>query len=841
MTELFLLKTLDKLHLSFGNHRRFDLVWKWLRVEEILQMNLGRSWIRTGCVLFVIALMGSSCNNTRYLQADQALYKDSRVIWDTQDEIEDPFHEVKDLQNDLGSFEKQEANSKILGVFLFKLWFYNLLSQSEEGFLKAWINNGRGIKFIKDPLRDFLYPQDGQELRDWFKTKIGEPPVLYDSVSAEESATIMEAYLTNNGYFQNQVEVENRIRRKRGKAIYHVNSGPRYTLRNIIPMVGDSLILKLISKPQEEPVLRSGAPYRLNDLKQERARIRDTLLNNGYYTFDRNLIVFELDSLIGNHQMDVYIQILPPLEDSILRRYRIGEVYCFPDYRTEILGTSAAMDTIMRRKIHLIATDLKFKPTALVNPIFITPGSWYNATDHALTLRKFTELGAFKFVSISYRPSPDDSTGGESPILDAYIRLQPSSKQQWSAEINTNTNFNSLIGSDVDFSYRNRNLFHNADLFTLNLSSGLETQVGQGESFIRNVDFTGSANLEIPKFIIPFKIKRSRLFNPVTSYAARYTFIKRLEYYTLHSTSLTIAYGWRRNSKLAHRLAPIDISIVRPTDITDEFRLILNDNFLLTQSFQQQIIPGASYSILYNVPNFRGGLNEIYFRGTIEAAGNLVNGIAALSNSTDSINNIGGIPLSQYSRIQTDLRYYIKRKEEHTIVFRLATGFGVAYGNSAALPFVKQFFVGGPSSVRAWRVRRLGPGSFEGGEDAEQNVFIDQTGDMSLESNFEYRFPIYKVVKGAFFVDAGNIWLLKEDETRPGGKISSNFYREIAIGTGIGLRLDFSLFVFRADFGFRVRDPALEGSKAWLFTHPQDYLDDFGRNTEFNIAIGYPF
>ena len=124
--------------------------------------------------------------------------------------------------------------------------------------------------------------------------------------------------------------------------------------------------------------------------------------------------------------MDVYIQILPPLEDSILRRYRIGEVYCFPDYRTEILGTSAAMDTIMRRKIHLIATDLKFKQTALVNPIFITPGSWYNATDHALTLRKFTELGAFKFVSISYRPSPDDSTGGESPILDAYIRLQPS-------------------------------------------------------------------------------------------------------------------------------------------------------------------------------------------------------------------------------------------------------------------------------------------------------------------------------------------------------------------------------------------------------------------------------
>jgi len=791
--------------------------------------------------LVLLLTFAASCSNTRYLQEGEVLYKDSRVTWPHDAPDGKLQEEQNDLAADLLRFEKQKANQKILGIVAFKLWFYNILTQTEEGFLKAWINNGRGIRQLKDVLRELLYPPDTQDLRDWFIENLGEPPVLYDSALAESAAAGMEVYLNDNGFFNAQVEPEHLVKRKKGTANYVVESGPRHMLRNIVTEATDTFMLRLITKPQKDSILKSGEPYRLSDLKAERVRIRDTLLNNGYFTFDRNFVEFELDSMIGNRQLDVYVRILAPEEDTAHHRYRIGEVYIYPDYQSAALSPNTPPDTLYRRRIHLISYDLNFRVSTLLNPIFIEPGGWYDASAHSLTLRKFTELGAFKFVSIIYRKPEGDSSQVDPYLLDAFIRLQPSLKQQWSIELNANTNFNSLIGSDLDFNYRNRNLFHNADLFTLNLSTGVETQVGEGESFIRNVDFTGMANLDIPKFVVPFKIKRSRMFNPVTSYAARYSYVQRIEFYTLHSTSVSVAYSWRRNAVIAHRLSPVDVSLVRPTEISDAFRAILNDNLLLTQSFQQQIIPAGIYTFLYNEPSLKGSRNGLYFRGGLEFAGNLVNAVASLVGGSDTVNNISGIPLAQYGRLQTDFRYYFNRTDQDIWVFRLATGVGLPYGNSAALPFVKQFFAGGPSSVRAWRVRRLGPGSFEAEEDSEQNVFIDQTADLSLEANIEYRFPIYNIVKGAFFLDAGNIWLLKEDATRPGGKIEPDFYTDIALGTGVGLRLDFSFFVFRADFGLRVRDPAVEGSRAWLWTHPEDYLNDFSRNTEFNIAIGYPF
>ncbi len=774
------------------------------------------------------------------------LYKDSRVVWESEPPLADSLGASvpapSGITSSLESFDKQSANSKILGLFPVKLWFYQRLNANEEGFIKAWVNNGRGITWAKDQIRDLLYPEGGQELRDWFLENLGEEPVLYDTTLVYAAAEVMNNYLGNKGYFNADIEVEHQFKKQKGTAVYTIYPGQRLVLRNIEHTVSDTLIARLISQPVKNAPLKPGAPYRLEDFRAERLRIRDTLLNNGYFAFDRNFVEFELDTLIGRGQTDVYVHILEPSEDSLHRRYRIRNVYCFPDYATGEGKQNGLLDTIRRRRIYIISRGpLRFKPSALVSPIYIRPGTWYNAEHHTLTLRKFTELGAFKFVAIQYRDAPPDSADADINVLDAYIRLLPSPRQQWSVELNANTNFNSLIGSDLDFSYRNRNLFRNADLFSLNLNTGIETQIGQGETFIRNFDFSGTANLDIPKFIAPFRIRGSRTLNPVTSYAARYTYIQRIDFYTLHSTAVNVAYTWRRNMANAHRLSPVDINLVRPTEITEQFRAILNENLLLTQSFQQQIIPSASYTYLYNDVSLNGTRNGLFFRGSLEASGNLATAILGLGSNSDSVINIAGIPLAQYSRVQTDFRYYFNRTKEDSWVFRFATGVGLPYGNSATLPFIKQFSSGGPSSVRAWRIRRLGPGSFEAVNAAEQNVFIDQTGDIQLEANVEYRFPIYKLVKGAFFIDAGNIWLLEEDPTRPGGKIERDFMREIAIGTGVGLRLDFSFFVFRTDFGFRIKDPAIEGRDSWLLSRPQNYLDNFSRNTEFNIAIGYPF
>jgi outer membrane protein insertion porin family len=831
LTELFLLKALYPLHLASGQHSGQRLGW------------LGW-WL---CALLLVLLPWlSGCSATRHLPEGHALYKDSRVEWERPPELRGrDVAELDKLQSDLLAFDKQQPNRLLLGLFPFKVWFYQQLSLREQGVLQQWVNNGRGITPLKNWLDKELYPEGKPELRDWFRERIGEAPVLYDSGSCQEAARTMEGYLFNNGFFQPRVQVRHAIKKKKGTAVYEVESGRRHTLHRIIPEVDDSLISQLIRQPADKAPLQPGQPYRLEDFRAERVRIRDTLLNNGYFNFDRNFVEFSLDSTAAPGQLDVYVRILPPPEDSMHRRYRIGNIYVFPDYRTASGASPSELDTFIRRNVRLVYQDLNFRPTTLTTPVYIRPGAWYNAADHALTLRKFNELGVFKFASITYRnaaPLPgEDSSEAPVPVLDALIRLQPAPRQQWSAEWNANTNFNSLIGSQIDFSYRNRNLFRNADLFSLRLTGGIETQIGQGENFIRNLDLTSVVNLDIPKFITPFTIRGSRKYNPVTSFAARYNYIQRIDFYTLHSTTFSLAYLWNRNERMAHRLSPVDLNLVRPTEITEQFRAILNENLLLTQSFQQQIIPGATYTFLFQEPAFNGGKSGLFYRAILESAGTLVNGLASIGGTGEEPNAIGGIPLAQFVRAQTDLRYYRDTQPGRTWAFRLAGGIGLPFGNSNTVPFVRQFFAGGPSSVRAWRIRRLGPGSFEAVDVEEQNVFVDQTGDINLEANIEYRFPIYNLVKGAFFVDAGNIWLLEQDETRPGGQFSRDFYRDIAIGTGFGLRLDFSFFIFRTDFGFRLRDPAIQGASPWLLSRPGEYLDNFNRNLEFNIAIGYPF
>jgi outer membrane translocation and assembly module TamA len=741
----------------------------------------------------------------------------------------------------LSRLKEQEPNKRILGLVPLRLWIHQQLTQDSIGPVEAWLNNGRGVGPFKRQVQTWFYGGDGTDLRTWAIGQLGEAPHYYDSLIAESSAERMAAYLVNNGYFVAAVSAEHRIKRKHGSTRFVVDAGPRYYIHQIRYDIGDSLLKSLIEPQPEKPALAPGMPYGLAAFKAERLRVRDTLLNNGFYTFDRNYVEFALDSTVGKRQVDVYVRILPPIEDSTHRRYKVGSVTAYPDYQPGRRSV-ADLDTLYRRGVELVYRQLRFKPAILLDAIYMRPDDWYVAGDHALTQRKLSELGAFRFVSVQYKER-EDSLGQR--YLDTYIRLQQSKKQNLAVELNANTNFNALIGSDLDFSYRNRNLFRNADLFTFNLSSGLETQFAEGERFLRSLDFSGSANLNIPKLLLPRALappptKRNQLYKLSTSLSARYTYTRRLAFYTLHSTALTLAYSWQRDSRQAHLVSPVDITLVVPTELTDSFRVVLDNNFLLQQSFQSTIIPAAGYTYVFSDPQWRGGRQGVLFRGNMEVAGNLINW--GWNTVQKGENSIGGVSLAQYARISADGRYYQHPSKDQTVAFRFLAAVGVPYGNSDALPFVKQFFAGGPSSIRAWRVRRLGPGGYSV-EDTTLtgSAFVDQTGDIQLEANVEYRFPIYRYLEGALFVDAGNIWLLKDDPDRPNGQFQSDFYRDIAIGTGLGLRLDFDFFIVRADMGFRVRDPSQQGRNAWLWRDFPSYLDNFNQVTEFNIAIGYPF
>ncbi len=839
--------------------------------------------------LVLMAALGlPSCAVGTLLPEGQVLYKDSRVEWpemddpradppsvlgpgvadseataESEEENDRSKKELKrarkqarkqsqatapdtpeDILGDLNRLDQRRANKRFLGLVPFRLWLYLQLTKNDEGPLESWVEEPGGIQPAKNLVEDLLYQDSTRSLRRWAIESIGEPPVLYDTTLAKERAEKLEAYLSNKGYFHAEVETEHEVRRKSGESIYTVDAGPRYYINRVRFMDLDSTLEPFLTEAHSRLLIIPGQPYDLDRFKAERVRVRDTLLNHGFYTFDRNYVEFAIDSTIGERLLDVYIRILQPLEDSAHERYKVGHVYTYPDYRPGAgAGTSGALelDTLERRGVEIIYRNLDYRPSTLLNAIYIRPDEYYVAAQHRRTQRRLTELGAFRFVSVQYQEREE---AGQR-YLDTYIRLQQAKKQNLSVEWNANTNFNALIGSDVDFNYRNRNLFRNADLFTLNLSTGVETQFAEDENLLRNLDFSGSANLAIPKLLLPKVLRPSRarmkeVRSPRTIFEARYIYTRRLAFYTLHSTAFGLGYSWRQDEHQAHSIRPIDITLVVPTELTDSFQAVLDGNFLLQQSFQSTIIPAASYSYVYARQNLQGGRQGVVFQGSGELAGNLINlGWSAVENGEHTI---GGINLAQYARATADARYYWRFNAEQSIATRALVGIGVPYGNSDALPFVRQFFAGGPSSVRAWRVRRLGPGSFSVEDTTQaQRAFVDQTGDLHLELNFEYRFPIYQFLEGAFFVDAGNIWLLNEDPERPGGKIRSDFYRDIAIGTGIGLRLDFDFFLVRADMGFRVRDPSLRGRDAWLMRDPGSYLDNFNQVTEFNIAIGYPF
>lgn len=828
-------------------------------------------------LLALLVLLGlASCRNTQYLQQEQSLYKasdvlvlveggkelaepsperDSAAVWNKAAEIETQVRsidfeqplpqvpqltskEASDIAETLARIDPRDPNSKALGIFPFRLWFYNNLSQSETGPVENWLNNGSPPRRVKTWIASWLYPDNGQTLRAWFRDQVGEPPVLYDSLETVDYASRMERWLEAKGFFHPKVYVKHDEVRRQTTARYAADPGFRYRIRSITYETSDSLIKALISKPIENPWLQVGAPYDLDRLRKERTRIRDTLQSNGYFRFDRSFVEFAIDSgEAGQHELDVYVQILDPVEGDGHQRYFIGDVYCNPEYNlARVPGLRS--DTILFEDIIVITATDRIKPSTLGDAIFLVPGKYYDVGDHTLTLRKLNELGAFRYVSMDYR----ERRQGDSLFLDAEVRLQPMKKQSWSVELNTNTNFGTQIGSDLNFTYRNRNLFRNADLFSFNLSGGVQTQTqDQIQTIFQNVEISAQASLDIPKFILPWEVRNARTFNPKTQFAMRYSFVRRLEFYTLHTTGFTLSYSWQRNETIAHRIGAVDVSMVLPTEETQAFLDLKEQSLELTQAFQETFIPSTNYTFLYSNQNLKGRNSGMLFQANVDLAGNLFNAAHNIFLN-DEVNRLDVLRITQYARINVDYRYYLRPTRNNTLVFRLAGGLGLPYGNAKSLPFVKQFFAGGPSSVRAWTVRLLGPGSYSVARDPErQGLFQDQTGDVLMEANLEYRFPVYQFIKGAVFLDAGNIWLLGEDESRPGGAFVSDFYRDIAVGTGVGLRFDFAFFVIRTDFGFKVRDPSLQGRAAWLMSDWSGYLDAFNDNMVFNIAIGYPF
>ncbi|TVR77643.1 MAG: hypothetical protein EA412_10490 [Chitinophagaceae bacterium] len=763
-------------------------------------------------IIVLIAFFSTSCSNTRYLSEGEYLHESNQVEIVDSDQVKNK----RGLTRELKSIAIPEPNRRFLGLFRIRLQIYNLADRRKEN-----------------------------RFRWWLKNNIGEPPVKFDSLKIERSKVMMTNYLLNKGYFYAEIDHSVEKQSTGLKTVYYtIRAKDLYRLGEIAFQTDTTKIRSLVNENMNQTLLKTGDPFDVDVMQRERERISRLLRDNGYFYFNREFVSFDLDSTVSDKKIDVLLRVNQPQNERRHQQMKIRNIYVYPDYDPDVSQLNLELDTVKTDNFYIIRKEQNVKSATLINNILINPGDLYSITEYERSLAQLSDLGIFRFVNIRYQEVTNSNE------LDCLIFLTPAKRQEMSVEAEVNTHSETVIGAGLMYRYRNRNIFRGAEVLSFNVSGGVDFDWESSTQLINTSDFQFEAGLLVPKFMIPVNLQSIyRGVRPKTRFTTRFNYLNRFDFYTVFSSNFLFGYEWRgRNFQRFHSLYPISFNLVSfdKENANPAFLEILERSPLLNSSFSNQFILGLNYNMIWNTQPFRSRENFFYFIWNIDIAGNMLNAVKSLySNIDEEVDRekIFSIPYSQYAKTEGDFRYYINTGEYNSLVLRLNAGLAVPYGNSEVLPYVKQFFAGGPNSIRAWRVRSLGPGGYNIEEDDVENlelrqVFFDQTGDIKIEANLEYRFDIIGFFKGAVFTDIGNIWLLREDSLRPYAEFSPDrFYREIAVGGGLGARLDFNFFVIRFDFGFPLRDPA-QRDNPWRFNQIRKWsLDDMN----FNLAIGYPF
>ncbi|MGB1204311.1 MAG: BamA/TamA family outer membrane protein [Chitinophagales bacterium] len=774
-------------------------------------------------LLFALCLMQVSCSPTRHLPQGKSLHSKTNIIIENEKEAINKAA----LKQNLYNISRPKLNSRFFGTFRMKMQIHNWFSDHEKG-AGAWLNE-----------------------------RLGEPPVLLDSILLERSMRSMSQRLFNQGYFYSDVSFETTTKYKLSTVDYRIKLQPVYRIDTVVyPLSSDTNhAQRLIHGMQKESLLQTGQQFRTEQLNAEISRITQKMLNIGYYEFSRSYLSFDLDSTKNNRTIDVYLKLIQPRDSAIHKQYFIDSIFVHTDYLPN--QDSIYTDTTFINNCYYISPKKnRFNADALTHFLVIAPNRHYSKRDYETTINHYLGLGIFKFATIKYNKV---GTRDNKSRLNCNIYLTSNKKMHIAAEAEINnrsesTLVNSLLGTALNFSYNNRNLFKGAEVLKLNLFTGLEinpVNTDANLNSINTLNISGELSVKIPRFLSPLPLRNSSLYYlPTTRFSLNTSYVRRINYYTVNTNNIAITYDWRRNKRKRYIVMPLSVSLVSILDREVGFIEQIETDALLEKSFEEQIIIGTNFSYIYTNQEPNKSKNFIYFRGNIDFAGNMVYGAENVLKWTNIIQDnqelvILGNPYSQYTRVDGDLRHYQIFHNKTSLVTRLAIAAAYPYGNSRVLPYVKQYFVGGTNSVRAFGIRRIGPGAFGPNTVGNNNDIdeFDRTGDFKIEGSIEYRFDITSIFKGAIFTDFGNVWTLRQttddagDIIRPEGIFGFNdWYKELGVGIGAGLRLDFSYFVMRFDLAIPVRDPNLAVGKRWIG------LNDRSKNKAcLNLAIGYPF
>lgn len=764
-------------------------------------------------LLFILAcLVWAACSSTKSLKPGQHLYTGAEVKInpDSSGKIDDE----KQVKKDLESKTRPRPNASILGI-KYKLAIYNAAGE----------------------------PKKPKGFRNWLRRQ-GEPPVLVSEVKLKYNNDVLTSYLISEGYLQAAVTGDTVVKDKKGKAVYTAETGNRYKINKITFPPDSGILTKIINQNRDKSLLKVGDYYDLDTYKNERIRIDNDLKEQGYFYFSPDYLIMQIDSTIGKNLVDINVRVKDIAPEAGLKPYSIRNINIYPNY-------SLRRDTVLRKLKPLEYHDFNiyddrntFKPRLFDRLVFFQKNELYNRKDHNQSLNRMVNVGAFRDVRAEFLPI--DSFKNNQ--LDLNIYLTPLKKNSLSFSVTGTSKSNNFVGSEVKVTQTTRNLFRGAEQLDVSVSGGFETQV-RGTALGRNsLSLTTEAKLTFPRFIVPFyKPNSTNAFIPKTIASASYQMLNRGSEYTLHAIKGEFGYNFKENLYKEHNFNPISVSYISTSFPDSNARdSLFEANPLLRNTLENQFIIGSNYNFTYTNQMETNRRNNIYFFGGLETGGN-VWGLFTPTNA-EGRKTLFNTPLTQFIRVEADFRDFYKINRNLIWANRLNVGYGYAYGNSTSLPFVRQFFAGGSNDIRAFPARTLGPGTYKVPDDA---IFADQGGDVKLMLNSELRFKLVSVLHGAVFVDAGNIWLRKEDapnpaigyEGRPGSEFKfSNALNELAVGTGVGLRVDATIFVVRLDVAFPVRKPYLPEGQRWVFDDISFGNKDWRRqNLIFNIGIGYPF
>lgn len=757
--------------------------------------------------LIVVCLIQAACSGTRHLPSGEKLYTGADIRIESVEK-----NNERHIKGIAAASVRPAPNKSFLGMRP-RLWLYMAAGEDPKTGIGKWLK------------------------------KTGEPPVLISSVKPGVTSSIIDARLFNAGVFRSYTEIGTVEKKRTARVVYTSHIHSPYTVTELNYAITDDSIRSLFLNDKKNTLIKPGEDYNLDNFKNERIRLDALLKNNGYFYFNPDYLLFKADTSDRDRTISFRLMLKDTIPENALTVYRINNVFIDQDYSLNKDTSYRAGETVKYGNVFLQGNtaDMNIRPAVILRSVMLRKNEIFSRHNYDITLNRLMSMGNFKFVQVRFTDSDTTAAG----FLDVKVLMTQMPNRTFRSEIDMISKSNDFAGPRMNFSILSRNAFGGAELLNLNMGGSFEAQLRGNNSNLYIFSWSPQAELTFPRFILPFKIKRTKsIYIPKTRLSLTYNYLKRVDYFDMRTLQFVYGYKWRQNSRKDHEFNPVNVSFTSLGNESAAFTELLTSNPFLKKSYEELFIAGATYSFTYNEQAVQDKRLQYFLHFTAETAGNAFS-LAKMAGgekpSPDDPSTVIGSVYSQFVKSGLDARAFLNLQNKNKLAVRFFAGVARPFGNSSVLPYTRQFFSGGPNSLRGFQINSVGPGTFL--QDVENRGFLHMGGDIKLEINAEYRFNIYRFFKGAIFADAGNVWLGKSNPANTGSPFMvSRFMNEIAVGAGIGARIDVSFFILRFDLAIPLRKPWRDDGQRWV-TDLIDFTDPTWRreNLVLNIAIGYPF